>query len=312
MLPLVLVSLSTPYAWAENNTAVATTNAAETPSAAISTPVAPNSPSQVSSNQSTWLGVSLATVSVALSAQLNDLIPAGQGVLVQNVIPNSPAAKAGIQNNDVLLNYGNQKLYSPSQLAGLIKAAQAGNQAEIQLVSHGQLKTINVTLEAQPQTRQASQGNPFWQSMPSSRLAPSTAQGQTNNTTAWDSFESVQVKTLANGNYHAEVSYKDKNNETKKFTFEGKKEEIVDQIQKQKDLPKDKQQALLNALNMRPSQTFQSLFNSPMFQRDPLNDPFFNNMIPQNMMPSFEHFFQHPPVNRGNAPLIPQKGGVSL
>ena len=315
ILPLLFTGLATSSVWAEDVTPLTAPNLPQTqaapanPATETATPadnIAPNT-TQATTNQPTWLGVILATVPPSLSAQLNKLIPSGQGVLVQSVIPNSPAAKAGIQNNDILLNYGDQKLYSPSQLAGLIKAAQAGSQVEMQTVSHGQLKTINVTLEANKNAKRSPRDNPFWQRIPSSQLAPPTLkQGKPNNTTAWDSFESVQVKTLANGNYHAEVSYKDKNNETKSFTFEGKRDEIIDQIKKQKDLPKDKQQALLNALNMRPDQSFQSFFNNnPMFQRDPFSDPFFKNMIPRDMMPSFEHFFQHPPT--GQTPMLQQQ-----
>ena len=286
IISVLFISLSSTYVWAENATP------AEQPS-----PTTTQTQTTPIKNQTTWLGVILATIPPALGAQLNNIIPSGQGVLVQSVIPNSPAAKAGIEANDVLLNYGDQKLYSPSQLSGLIKATQSGKQMDMQVVSHGQLKTITVTLEAQQSRPQTSQRAPFWQHIPpSSRLAPPNIQGdQQNNATAWDSFESVQVKTLPNGNYHAEVSYKDNNNETKSFTFEGKKEEIIEQIQKQKDLPKDKQQALLNALNMRPMQPFQSLFNAPFFQRDPFSDPFFKNMMPQDMLPSLNQFFQHPP-----------------
>lgn len=290
VLSTLFLCLSSTLVWAENEVTT-------TPSAPGAAQNQPPAAAIKNLNQTTWLGVILATVPPALSAQLDSLIPSGQGVLVQSVIPNSPAAKAGIKNNDVLLNFGDQKLYSPSQLSGLIKATQSGKSVEMQIVSQGQLKTITVTLEAQQGLPQTSQRSPFWQQIPpTSRLAPPTIQGgQLNNTTAWDSFESVQVKTLPNGSYHAEVSYKDSNNETKKFTFEGKREEIITQIQKQKDLPKDKQQALLDALNMQPSQSFRSLFNDPLFQGNPFNDPFFRNMMPRDMMPSLNQFFQHPP-----------------
>ena len=146
IISLLAISLLSSQAWAENTAAPATsTNNAQT-----STPQA--------INQTTWLGVILAPVPSALSAQLNELIPSQQGVLVQSVVPNSPAAKAGIQANDVLLSFGDQKLYSPSQLSGLVKSFQSGKQIEVQAVSHGKLKTLNVTLEAQQRANVSAQG----------------------------------------------------------------------------------------------------------------------------------------------------------
>ena len=286
VLPLLISSLSllSPQAWADNT-------------------LAPTPNNQTNyTHQTPWLGVILANVPDALSAQLSGLIPKGQGVLVQSVIPNSPAAKAGIQKNDVLLNFGDQKLYSPSQLSGLVQAASIDSQTDMQVVSQGKLKTVTVKIEGRQVATNATR-SPFWQRFGSPRLVP-PVNGKSNNSLAWDSFESVQVKTLSNGNYHAEVSFKDKNNETKSFTFEGKRDEIIKQIQNQKDLPDDKRKALLNALNMRPDQSFRSLFNDPFFQSNPFDDPFFKNMMPNINIP-FPQFFQQPLFANPPAPSQP-------
>ena len=79
-------------------------------------------PEAVPQRDITWLGIAPGHVPRALFDQLKQIIPPGQGVLVKNVIPDSPAARAGIRTNDVLLAYGNQKLYSAQQLAGLVRA----------------------------------------------------------------------------------------------------------------------------------------------------------------------------------------------
>lgn len=245
-----------------------------------------------------WLGIMLGTVPAALSAQLNQLIPAGQGVLVQNIEPGSPAAKAGIQSNDVLLTYGDQKLYSPAQLSSLVSVTAPGNSIEMQVVRQGKLKKSQVKIGSRKLPAQNARP-PFWQPYP-----PIPGPQTYSDTTAWDSFESVQVRTLSDGRYHAEVSYKDQNNESKSFSFEGKKEEIVEQVQKQTDLPEDKRQALLSALNMDASNMLQPFsipsFRDPFFQRSPFDMPFFQGH-PQ-MPPFFQRYSQPPAGNKNVMP----------
>ena len=55
-----------------------------------------------------WLGVECLPVMPALRAQLN--LPEKQGLLVAAVMPDSPAAKAGIKQHDVLLRVGEKPL----------------------------------------------------------------------------------------------------------------------------------------------------------------------------------------------------------
>ena len=55
-----------------------------------------------------------------MQSQLAGLLPKGQGILIDRVAKDSPAAKAGLQPYDVLLSYGNQKLHSPEQLVEMV------------------------------------------------------------------------------------------------------------------------------------------------------------------------------------------------
>src|SRR5882724_950548 len=61
-----------------------------------------------------WLGVSTTEASDALASQL-DLQP-GVGLVVTYVSTESPAAKAGLQKNDVLVSFEDQSLVHPAQL----------------------------------------------------------------------------------------------------------------------------------------------------------------------------------------------------
>src|SRR5262245_6332485 len=68
----------------------------------------------------TWLGVYAEEVSEALSSQLG--LSSGEGLLVTYVAADSPASKAGLQKNDVLVGLRDQLLVHPSQLIKLIRA----------------------------------------------------------------------------------------------------------------------------------------------------------------------------------------------
>jgi len=65
----------------------------------------------------TWLGVGVEETTEALTAQL-DLKP-GQGLVVDYVPTNSPAALAGLKVNDVLAELDGQMLVDPMQLRKL-------------------------------------------------------------------------------------------------------------------------------------------------------------------------------------------------
>ena len=296
--------------------AIAATNIAKADTATTQ-PLQPlpnsnNTTQTPTANEQGWLGIGLAPVPAVLSNQLGNLIPKNQGVMVQSVSQNSPAAKAGLQPYDVILTLDDQKLYSPNQLAQLVKSKPAST-VKLKVVHQGQIKDFNITLGKRnvPQYRTGYPMNmsPGWPRMyrpvpmvplqPMPPMTPPSQQGK--NTLAWDSFQSVQVKTLPDGRYHAEVSFKDANGEIKNFTFEGKQDEITEQINKQTDLPADKKQALLNALNMQPGQLFKQPFFSQPFGNSFFNDPFFRQGFPA--FPDLNRLFAPIP-----APSMPPSG----
>lgn len=274
--------------------------AAEPPSS-LQPVTPPQSAQQAATEQITWLGVALGEVPPALSAQLGALIPAGQGVMIEAVDADSPAAKAGLQRHDILLAMDDQELYSAQQLSALVKAAKPGSQVTFHGVHQGELKQISVTLGGRGVPNYRHQ----WQQprLVNPPVPPALRGGSQQQNLSWDSFESVEVKMLPDGRYHAEVTYKDENGDQKSFTFEGKREEIVQQIQEQQGLPVRKRQALLNALNMRPD----AVFNQPFFHGNFFNDPFFYDGYGAD--PLFRHGFPRFPDFGGffRNPYAPRK-----
>lgn len=72
-----------------------------------------------------WLGISTEEATEALSSQLD--LKAGVGLVISYVAADSPAAKAGLKKNDVLVEYENQSLVHPAQLRKLVESRQEGD-----------------------------------------------------------------------------------------------------------------------------------------------------------------------------------------
>ena len=94
-----------------------------------------------------WLGVECLPVPPSLRAQLN--LPENQGLLVGAVVPESPAAKAGVAPYDVLLHAGDKTLSDPRDLVQAVQTAKEGKLA-IELIRGGQHKTVEATPTRQP------------------------------------------------------------------------------------------------------------------------------------------------------------------
>ena len=68
------------------------------------------------------------------------------GVLINDVVEDSPAEKAGIEDGDVIVKFGRKKVTSPEQLSELVADAEAGDEVKIELYRDNKSKTVKVTL----------------------------------------------------------------------------------------------------------------------------------------------------------------------
>jgi membrane-associated protease RseP (regulator of RpoE activity) len=92
----------------------------------------------------TFLGVSTDEVPDVLSAQLN--LTAGFGLVVDEIVPDSPAAKAGLLENDVLTRLNDQLLVTPDQLAALVRSFKNGDTITLTYLRRGQQQSVTATL----------------------------------------------------------------------------------------------------------------------------------------------------------------------
>jgi hypothetical protein len=92
-----------------------------------------------------WLGVRVEAASSALRDQLG--LEEDEGVVVAVLAPDSPAAKADIRVNDILLSLDETKLSSPSDLRSEIEKHEAGDVIQLKVLRKGQRSDVSVTLE---------------------------------------------------------------------------------------------------------------------------------------------------------------------
>lgn len=91
-----------------------------------------------------WLGVESQDVTADTVKQLK--LPAERGVLLGHIVPDSPAAKAGLKDNDVLTEINGQRVEGEAQFRRMIHEIPAGRTAQFTVWRDGRAQTIEVTL----------------------------------------------------------------------------------------------------------------------------------------------------------------------
>jgi len=91
-----------------------------------------------------WLGVETREVS---SEKAKDLkLSAERGVVLERIVPDSPAAKAGLKENDVVTEINGQHVEGVTQFRRMIREIPAGRSVQLTVWRDGRAQTLNVTL----------------------------------------------------------------------------------------------------------------------------------------------------------------------
>ncbi|MBD2494533.1 HhoA/HhoB/HtrA family serine endopeptidase [Nostoc sp. FACHB-280] len=106
-----------------------------------------------------YLGVQMVTLTPELAKQNNSdpnstfEIPEVNGVLVMRVVPNSPAAKAGIRRGDVILQIDGQAITNAEQLQNFVENSNLGQALQVKIQRGTQTQQLSVrTAELQNAT----------------------------------------------------------------------------------------------------------------------------------------------------------------
>lgn len=91
-----------------------------------------------------YLGVLTREVPPEVRAQFS--LPAGFGLMVDEVLAESPARAAGLKAYDVLLKFDDQQLVNMEQLMALVRARKKGDTASLTIITGGKETQVQVTL----------------------------------------------------------------------------------------------------------------------------------------------------------------------
>jgi S1-C subfamily serine protease len=94
-----------------------------------------------------WLGILGATVTPEIAAQMS-LDENQQGVIIQQVVKDSPASKADLQNEDIITTVDGKSIATIEELKGYLSNFQPGQEVTLTLLREGNELSIVVTLES--------------------------------------------------------------------------------------------------------------------------------------------------------------------
>jgi serine protease Do len=96
-----------------------------------------------------WLGVVLSDIDAAKAKELK--LASENGVLVKEVREDSPAAKAGLAKDDVIVEFAGEKVRSAAHLRRLVRETVPDRNVTIVVSRAGQSKTLTAKLETRHQ-----------------------------------------------------------------------------------------------------------------------------------------------------------------
>ncbi len=91
-----------------------------------------------------WLGVESQEISSEKAKELK--LPAERGVLLERIVPDSPAAKAGLKDSDVITEINGQRVEGAAQFRRMIHEIPAGRTVQLTVWRDGHAQSISVTL----------------------------------------------------------------------------------------------------------------------------------------------------------------------
>ena len=95
-----------------------------------------------------YIGVSLQPLDDAIAASLG--VDKNRGELIRSVTAGSPAARAGIQQGDVVISVGGQPVTPDQSLSYLVSRQAVGSRVPMELIRSGRRQTVTVQLAERP------------------------------------------------------------------------------------------------------------------------------------------------------------------
>lgn len=96
-----------------------------------------------------YLGIRLQELDKTLAQGMG--LPVEHGILVEEVYPDTPASKAGIEQRDVIVKYGDESVREDSKFRLMVGSTPVGKTVPVVVVRDGKEKRVSVTLAERPE-----------------------------------------------------------------------------------------------------------------------------------------------------------------
>lgn len=98
-----------------------------------------------------WMGLVVQEITIDLKERLG--LKVGQGAYVVQVVHNSPAAKSGLKEGDVIIEFNGKPIRHSRELPLLSANSPAGVPLPFKAIRNGKIITLEVTLQKTPQSK---------------------------------------------------------------------------------------------------------------------------------------------------------------
>ncbi|MGD8291922.1 MAG: DegQ family serine endoprotease [Desulfobacterales bacterium] len=105
-----------------------------------------------------WLGVAIQDLTAEMAEYYG--LKDRKGVLVADVFEGDPAAEAGIQPKDIILEVNDKKIETSRQLTAMIADLKVGEAAKVDVFRNGKIKTFQIKLAKRDDQRLSSRSMP--------------------------------------------------------------------------------------------------------------------------------------------------------
>ncbi|HTQ39018.1 MAG TPA: Do family serine endopeptidase [Pirellulales bacterium] len=95
-----------------------------------------------------YLGIGIEDVNGELASKLG--VKPGEGALVNNVFPNTPAADAKFQEGDVITKYAGHDIHSPHEVQEAVERSPVNTAEPVEIIRDGKPMTLSVTVKSMP------------------------------------------------------------------------------------------------------------------------------------------------------------------
>ncbi|MDA8212036.1 MAG: trypsin-like peptidase domain-containing protein [Clostridia bacterium] len=98
-----------------------------------------------------WLGILYRGVNINDQAKEQYGLPVNYGIVVDSVVLNGPAAKAGMQDKDILIAFNDKKIATFPDLQQALEKTKVGDNVTVTIVRDKTTKALNIKLGEMPQ-----------------------------------------------------------------------------------------------------------------------------------------------------------------